>query len=1619
MNLKRRFNLLLSIVFLLTLLPLWATPPQVAQAGEVSGTITSSTTWTLQDSPYTIVSELTIAAGVTLTIEPGVVVQFADDTGMTVDGTLIARGTAAEPIRFTSNRLGNAEPGNWRSINFTASSQSGSVAPDESYVGGSIIEHAIVEYGGQFPYNALNALDSAPYLTHVIFSNNANRTINIVNQNNAGLHIVIRDCSVSNNDGFGISIEQTSDGTTTLRNNTVVNNGNSAMSVVSSRQVTIADNTVNQNNGGGIWVRGEPVIEQVTISGNTVSGNRGHAGSDYTGIHLERNILDATISDNLVTFNTANRYGGMTVLGTGSRTVTNNVVTDNTSNGNGGGITLGGGSTFTISNNTIRNNRATQSGGGLFVDRGPGLIVDNIIAENSAGTDGGGIWRGCTDVRCLGSTTGLLDGNVVTGNTAGNRGGGMYVYGSQKDITNNTITGNTVGRNAASTVEGAGLYVSGSVSAPIRIEGNEISGNRTVGISQAGGGIAIADNVQPTIRNNTIANNSADSATIEGAALYNGNITGRPDVDATGNWWGSTDQVQVEQMIWHEPDDGQRGLVVFDPLLSGPIDSNPEPVTPDPPVQPDGTLQVFGISPNQAIANSGYLPIVIEGENFGSLVTAQIGLTQLLHVTQATSNTLYAVVPVGSLSVGTHDLSVTSGTQTVSLPGAFEVLEPEGATQVRAMVVFGCDNNLEEGCNQAFNELEAAMMLNPDLQLVALWDGPEDGDSAYYLIQPDGNPLVWADYTEGVNRFGQGELNTGDAATLVEFASFTQAHYPGRYTFLSLVGHGGGWAADLHPAQPRGSPKPGTEDTGGILWDDQAGSTLTTQAMAEALQWITRGQPLDVLYFDACLMGSIEVAAESAPYAEYLVAHENITWAIHPYVAYLGGVSSSTTPEELAQRIVDMSVAAWPTDGHPNQIAAINSSTLGQLLTAVDALAVASLTELETLDAAEADLLRQTFWETRQQARKVDQNNNLLIDNNDTLIDLHSYADLLAATAGLTPSITTAAQQIVTAIDDVVIANEIRSGRPWLGSEDWQLDDLRGLSIYFPAEEDNWLRGFYNATTLPTFAGSTQWDEFIQAMFGDMAPPPVPTEPCLDPETCLAGIRPDGLNDLLVDPPDLFFNVAPGEPAPPAQQIMLRVENPDLGEPLPSDWTLVSNVPWITLSPESGTFAGSDETVVSVSVDASGLSEGYYEAQLIALSDTSRNVTGPVNVVLEVGEPDGGIWHGNEQRNDLWITPFFPRVGQQAQVGALVHHPGGKNVLADVPVRFFLNGLDEANRLGDSVVPFLDPPPNPGEFGNTVPLTVTLTEAGTHTLYGIVDPDNTLGDLFIGELVISRTVVVQPPSATDDAISPIITNLRVNNGNPEATSNDVPIELRASDPDDAGPASGVRGMKLIEYLYRDEIERWVPVQRSEWISYTEGITLTTQWTLAAGDGMRYIHARATDAVGNISIGPVPLVLVNYQQPSTAIAQGEVHVYRYEVAAGQQITARLESLSGDADLYVWSNNAAESGRVSNLSDAPDVVVVPASQVSPGVYQVEVYGYTSAEYRLTVTVDAALASRSTLQQDEGGTDDSKAQRGASLLPVSSVPDARLDILSFTEIEALIEGETEAVYLPLIVR
>jgi hypothetical protein len=137
-------------------------------ATAVSGAISAHTTWTLAQSPYQVTADVSVENGATLSIEAGVVVTFDAAKNLIVtNGALAARGTAGQPIVFTStlDAAGSTPaPGDWGQIRFL----------DGTNDTATIIEHAQVRYG-----HGIDIQSAAPTFNYLQIANNLGAAITI------------------------------------------------------------------------------------------------------------------------------------------------------------------------------------------------------------------------------------------------------------------------------------------------------------------------------------------------------------------------------------------------------------------------------------------------------------------------------------------------------------------------------------------------------------------------------------------------------------------------------------------------------------------------------------------------------------------------------------------------------------------------------------------------------------------------------------------------------------------------------------------------------------------------------------------------------------------------------------------------------------------------------------------------------------------------------------------------------------------------------------------------------------------------------------------------------------------------------------------------------------------------------------------------------------------------------------------------------------------------------------------------------------------------------------------------------------------------------------------------
>jgi len=92
----------------------WYDDGSVATAG---GALAANTVWTAAGGPYNITANLTVPAGVTLTLQQGTTVYLASGVTITVNGTgrILAQGSETSRIRIGKNP---AASGNWGSLDF-------------------------------------------------------------------------------------------------------------------------------------------------------------------------------------------------------------------------------------------------------------------------------------------------------------------------------------------------------------------------------------------------------------------------------------------------------------------------------------------------------------------------------------------------------------------------------------------------------------------------------------------------------------------------------------------------------------------------------------------------------------------------------------------------------------------------------------------------------------------------------------------------------------------------------------------------------------------------------------------------------------------------------------------------------------------------------------------------------------------------------------------------------------------------------------------------------------------------------------------------------------------------------------------------------------------------------------------------------------------------------------------------------------------------------------------------------------------------------------------------------------------------------------------------------------
>lgn len=364
------------------------------------------------------------------------------------------------------------------------------------------------------------------------------------------------------------------------------------------------------------------------------------------------------------------------------------------------------------------------------------------------------------------------------------------------------------------------------------------------------------------------------------------------------------------------------------------------------------------------------------------------------------------------------------------------------------LIYLDADNNLERAGLLDLQEMETAAA-SPKVNVVVQMDRAHGNNTDFdswtttrrYLVQPDSDPTrIGSQLLDDL-----GERNMGDPAELANFISWGIQAYPANRTALIIWDHGAGW--------------------NGIAFDDNGNSDGTDHITLRELQIALADglanspiEKLDVVGFDACLMGQLDVFHALHPFADYAVGSEELTPGLGwDYTALLNrlGADSDMNGARLAQQMVTHYVEYY-THVEPDPfvtMTAVHLISLPYLTTAVTQLAEQSTAAISSVASAVGDARSGAEAFARVYAEEVERY---------AAIDLRHYAEILAQRSP-EPSVQQAARNVVAAVDTVVVAHEAGNGFP----------NSAGIAVYFPRNIAFYDDAYRLATNLPA------WSQFL------------------------------------------------------------------------------------------------------------------------------------------------------------------------------------------------------------------------------------------------------------------------------------------------------------------------------------------------------------------------------------------------------------------------------------------------------------------------------------------------------------------------------------------------------------
>lgn len=341
------------------------------------------------------------------------------------------------------------------------------------------------------------------------------------------------------------------------------------------------------------------------------------------------------------------------------------------------------------------------------------------------------------------------------------------------------------------------------------------------------------------------------------------------------------------------------------------------------------------------------------------------------------------------------------------------------------IVWMAADNNLYYYSEDDLSEMRNA---SGSVSVVVVYDGIGIGDGMLVLDESGNFQAVVG--TMGID-FNSGSYTNLEAWLEMILNQFDADHYA-----LVIWDHGSAWIGDSYYIS-----------TKVIGYDDFQGTAIAVSNLRKALENALSGDKLDILGFDACLMGSLEVIYELRNTADYIVASSFNEPAEGWDYSFLGEIAPDSTPLDVARMIVDSYREYYSSDTYQNELSlAVYDTSQVEVFVSDLNLFISDLkADLSKVDAVYSDVVK-----------------SYIDDYNQTvLVDLGDFIDRWVSSS----RITTAPD-----LSSVVV---------------YSYGEIAGKTLSFPIsifmpESMSCYQDYQTDYQTLSFPYDTQWDEFLE-----------------------------------------------------------------------------------------------------------------------------------------------------------------------------------------------------------------------------------------------------------------------------------------------------------------------------------------------------------------------------------------------------------------------------------------------------------------------------------------------------------------------------------------------------------